>query len=87
MSKETINVTIKSRSKVFYEGNATSVTSLNDKGKFDVLPQHANFISLIKDYIIVMKENGEEEKIDIKTGVLKNLNNDVDIFLETGRKK
>lgn len=87
MSKETIKVNIKSRSKVFFDGNATSVTSLNDKGKFDVLPQHANFITLIKDYVIVVKEDGEEEKFDIKTGVLKNINNDVAIYLETGRKK
>lgn len=84
---DTIHVNIKNRGKIFYNGDAEYVSSYNDKGKFDILPQHANFISLIKNYILVKKTNGEIEKIDIKTGVLKNINNDVVIYLDTVRKR
>ena len=84
---ELINITIKSRKKILYQGKALYLTSVNDNGKFDILPQHANFISLIKDFIIIRKEDEQDEKIDIKTGVLKNINNIVSVYLNTGRKK
>lgn len=82
-----LNLIIKNRNKVFYNGEALYVTSENDKGRFDILPKHANFISIVKDYIIYKKINGEEEKLDIKTGVLKNTSNSIIIYLETGRKQ
>lgn len=77
-----LRVLIKSRTKVYFDGRAQSLTSNNDKGVFDVLPQHANFISIIKDFIIVDKGMTTEQKFTIKNGVLSVQANKVDIYLD-----
>jgi F0F1-type ATP synthase epsilon subunit len=33
--------------KTFYEGDARSLTACNETGKFDILPGHHNFISML----------------------------------------
>ena len=33
--------------KVFYEGDAYSVTALNESGAFDILPHHKNFLCML----------------------------------------
>ena len=76
-----LEVNVRSRKKSYFTGSAASLTSLNDKGEFDILPQHANFISLIKDYITLGKGAKEEQKFTISTGVLRVERNKVDVFL------
>ncbi len=45
---DTLHVRINSPEKLIWEGEADSVTSENSAGPFDILPMHANFITLIK---------------------------------------
>ncbi len=49
----TLHIVIKNRKKTFLDEDALSVTSFNDKGVFDILPYHENFISLIKKMVTV----------------------------------
>jgi F0F1-type ATP synthase, epsilon subunit (mitochondrial delta subunit) len=51
-----LTVSVKGPKSELYSGKAHSVTSINKKGKFDVLPYHISFISLIKDYVIIREE-------------------------------
>lgn len=78
---DVILVTIKTFEKTIFQNKVKAISSYNDKGIFDVLAQHANFISLIKDFIILHQQNGVEEKIPIKTGILKVYANEVNIYL------
>ena len=66
---------------LFVKQEVFGVTSRNQKGVFDVLPEHENFISIIKDFVIVHKKQQPKQEIKIGTGVLKVTNNIVDIFL------
>lgn len=75
-----IYVAIKSREEVYYEGEALSLTSYNDKGVFDVLPNHANFISLIDKYVKLIKSDGLEFKLDISHSVIHVIMNRVTIY-------
>jgi len=77
-----LSVLIHSRNKTYYDGFAQSVTSYNAKGIFDVLPEHANFISLIYKKIVVIDDQGSERGFDIDNGVLKVYQDKVDIYLE-----
>lgn len=43
-----LRVKINSPEKILWEGEAVSVSSKNVDGPFDILPMHANFISLIE---------------------------------------
>ncbi|MEX0617056.1 MAG: hypothetical protein WD231_04595 [Candidatus Woykebacteria bacterium] len=64
-----------------YKGKASSISTQNDLGPFDVLPQHANLISLIKDRIIVRTVDGKGVNYQFRNGVLEVSNNVVKIFL------
>jgi len=66
---------------VFYEGEALSVSSKNQLGKFDILPKHANFITLIFDELSIVTLKGEKITYRFKRGVLEVRKNKVNIYL------
>ena len=75
-----IHLTIKNRETTLFEGDTTGVSSINDVGPFDILPMHENFISLIRDKIVIRNKQ-EAKELKIESGLLKVNNNRVDIFL------
>lgn len=66
---------------VFFEGKVKSISSENPVGKFDVLPMHANFITLIFNQLTLITEKGEKISYQFKKGVLEVRENKVNIFL------
>ena len=74
-------LTIKSRNGVILTGTFKSVTSNNDKGRFDVLSYHANFISLIRDYVEYISFDGKKGMLPIRDAVMRVDDNKVDIFM------
>jgi F0F1-type ATP synthase epsilon subunit len=79
-----LTLTVKNRDGIIFQGEITSLTSYNDKGKFDVLQKHANFISLIKKEIEYRLPNKEIKRIELDNGIIKVLNDRVDIYLGIG---
>jgi len=79
--KTPLYVTIRGRDGIIFEGNATSVTSYNAKGPFDVLSHHANFISLVQKKISIIKPDNTLIETDLDNGVMRVYKNVVDIFL------
>jgi F0F1-type ATP synthase epsilon subunit len=75
-----IHLNIKDRGKVFFDGEVNAVSSYNEIGLFDVLPLHENFVSLIKDKIILHNPEGIKE-MKIETGLLKVRGDKVNIYL------
>lgn len=78
---EPLSVTIRTREEVLFSGQVNALTSVNEDGLFDVLPQHSNFISIIKDYVILHKPDNTTKKIDLTSGVIQVTNNLVNIFV------
>lgn len=79
---ETIILTIRSRDGAKYDKQEVfAITSRNLKGPFDVLPEHENFISIIRDKVIVHKTRKDSEEIKIDTGIIKVNDNLVNVFL------
>lgn len=76
----TIHVTIRNKESVIYDGQVTAVSSINDVGLFDILPFHENFISLVKEKIIVHESTGQKE-FKINNGLLKVKDDKVNIYL------
>lgn len=75
-----IHLTIKSREKTLFDDETYGVSSINDVGPFDVLPMHENFISLIREKIIIHDKTTDKE-MKIENGLLRANNNQVSIFL------
>ncbi|OGZ98939.1 MAG: hypothetical protein A3D41_04865 [Candidatus Sungbacteria bacterium RIFCSPHIGHO2_02_FULL_41_12b] len=76
-----LNVVIRDRSGILFEGEADSVSSYNDTGDFDVMPFHANFISIIKNNIVLRLKGGRVQTIPLKTGIIKVSQNKVEVYL------
>lgn len=66
-----LTVVVRNKDKVLYNGQAFAVTSFNDRGIFDILPQHESFISLIKEKVIIHPTQKENKEIQIENGILR----------------
>ncbi len=76
------NVKIYSPFKVYFDGEAQSVSGVNGTGPFDVLPGHKNFMSLLKKCDIVVRTKRGSEKIAINHGVMHVRGDQVTVFLD-----
>ncbi|HBY10391.1 hypothetical protein A2274_03330 [candidate division WWE3 bacterium RIFOXYA12_FULL_43_11] len=76
-----LTVSVRTREKVLFEGTASTVTSFNLRGRFDILPYHANFITLISKYVIIDTEKETERQFDIDKGILYAMSNKVSIYV------
>jgi F-type H+-transporting ATPase subunit epsilon len=76
-----IRVTILNLDGVVYEGDAKALTSYNESGKFDVLPYHAPFISIISQEVIVHEIQGGIKTIVVEKGVMEVEDNVITVFL------
>ncbi len=68
--KEVLFVRILALGEVIWEGEANSLSAENMEGSFDILPQHANFISILTDAPIVVRTDDEEKSFSFKRALL-----------------
>lgn len=88
MNNLTLHVRIISPQELILDTEAASVSSKNLQGPFDILPQHANFITLVENSPIVVRTSKQkplvfkfplaiiitrENKVDIYTYIQPNL--------------
>lgn len=78
-------LTIMDKQQILFDAPVRSLTSKNAKGKFDILPEHTNFISIINDEIIARPTGGGEQKIPVgNEAVLRVLNGRIQVFIGFG---
>jgi F0F1-type ATP synthase epsilon subunit len=79
----TMRVKIYAPFKVYFDGDAKSVTATNRVGQFDVLPQHHNFISLLEPSDIIVRNEGKDDfKMHISQGIIHVKADVVRVFLD-----
>lgn len=69
MAKDVLNVKIISPTQTIFDGEALSISSVNSLGKFDILPFHANYITLVQKNPIILrvkKQGVAEESLPAK---------------------
>jgi len=76
-----LDLTIRARENVLYQGVVSSFTSYNDKGRFDVLAGHANFISLINKSLRYRDLNNGVHDLNIGTGIMRVIIDKVEVYL------
>lgn len=81
MTDQIINVLVRDRNHVLYDGPATGLTSKNSKGVFDILLNHANFISLANETLYIHLPNGTEKQIPMTNAIVKAVENKVKVFV------
>lgn len=81
-SGDILRVKVWSPFRVYFNGEAKSVTGTNATGTFDILPQHHNFITLLSPCDLVLRSRDGEVRIRISGGVMQVHKNAVTVFLE-----
>ena len=80
-----LQVTVHTREGIVYQGKATAVSGKNNKGVFDVLPMHANFVTTLFESIVVHTETGNPFNKPLERGLLwARSGNTVDVYVGIG---
>lgn len=83
MNSNFLKVRILSPRQVIFEGEALSVSSKNTVGEFDILPFHANFISLIENNAVrIRRPNRQIMTFAVPFAILYHSNNMVNIYTD-----
>lgn len=68
--------------KIYFDGEAQSVSAVNATGPFDILPRHHNFMTLLSPGDIVVRNDKGEDRISINRGIMHVKADDVVVFLD-----
>lgn len=80
-SRPQINVVARAPFKLYYEGPAFSLSAANAIGKFDVLPGHADFFSMLEPgEIYIEPVEGEPIVFDVANGIVTVRSDEVMLF-------
>lgn len=71
---------VRSREGIIFQGDVDSISSYNDKGAFDVLAEHANFISLIKRKVII-RSGKLVKSLDVSNALMRVRENYVEVYV------
>lgn len=78
-----MHVKIHAPFKVYFDGQATSVSATNETGPFDILPHHHNFITLLGACdLVVRPAQGADQTIRISGGIMHVKQDNVVVFLD-----
>jgi F0F1-type ATP synthase epsilon subunit len=80
---ETLTVIARGPFHIYYEGEALAVTAENRVGRFDILPGHADFFSVLSpgDVEIELENAAELITFDITNGIITVRDNEVMLFV------
>jgi len=81
MADAKIHVIVRDRNKVLFDGLSTGLSSKNSKGIFDILTNHANFISLINETLYVHQASGHDLTFPMNNAIIKAKENYVEVYV------
>lgn len=68
--------------RVYFDGEAESISAINDTGPFDILSGHHNFMTLLNPCDIIVRTERGEEKVTIQRGIMHVKADQVVVFLD-----
>lgn len=80
--EEKIHVMVRNRRQILFDDEVKAITSRNDTGLFDVLPEHSNFISTIKEKIVIHKLDGQTYEVLLSNGIIKVKNSSIRCYID-----
>lgn len=79
----TMKVKIAAPFRVYFDGQAASLSATNKTGPFDILPSHKNFMSLLIPSIVTVRTPGKPDfKLKVRQGVMHVKSDRVTVFLD-----
>ena len=80
--KPTIAVKVYAPFKVYFEGEAFSVSAVNATGPFDVLPQHHNFLCMLVPCTLTIQSPDGPQTIKVTRALMNVNSNRVVVFMD-----
>jgi len=79
---EKIHLVLRNRNQILFNDYVKAVTSKNDTGVFDILPEHSNFISLISTPLTIHLVGGGKKEIPFTNGIIKVKDNAIFCYID-----
>lgn len=76
-----INIVVRDRQGIKFDGKAKAVSAFNDVGKFDVLPHHANFITILRKKMTIHKSDGNIDEFNVDNGIMRVASDKIEVYL------
>ena len=76
-----LNVTARAPFHVYYEGPARVVSASNAVGKFDILPGHADFFSIMNPGEVIIETDTDSVSFYINNGIMNVRDDEVMLFV------
>lgn len=67
---EPLSVIARSPFRIYYEGEAKMVSAANRVGKFDILPGHADFFSVMTPGEVIIETDKDSVSFKISNGII-----------------
>lgn len=81
MANPTLHVRIISPQQLLLDTEAESVSSKNIQGNFDILPQHANFLTVVEKSPIFVRIKGQKPlKFEFPLAIILTVDNKVSVY-------
>ena len=80
--RPTVSVKVYAPFKVYFEGDAYSVSAINATGPFDVLPKHHNFLCMLVPSTLTIQSLDGPQTIKINRALLHVKENRVVVFMD-----
>jgi F0F1-type ATP synthase epsilon subunit len=77
----TFTVIARAPFQIYYEGSATSVSAQNQVGRFDILPGHADFFSVMSPGEVMINTCAEPVIFKIANGIISVRGSEVMLFV------
>jgi F0F1-type ATP synthase epsilon subunit len=81
LNTEKLKVIARAPFNVYYNGDAEAVTATNRIGKFDILPEHADFFSILSPGEIIIETSTSPIVFNVSNGIITVRDNEVMIFV------
>ena len=83
MANQLLKVRIVTPKQLVFEADVLSVSSVNMAGKFDILPEHANFITIVQGQTITIRTRDKKRLVfTFPIAIIYNSENKVNIYTD-----
>ena len=81
-NKPTMVVKVYAPFKVYFEGDAYSISAVNETGPFDILPHHHNFLCMLVPCVLTIQSLHGPETIKINRALMRVKADRVAVFVD-----
>lgn len=79
--KQALHVKVRNTDSIVFEGDVDRISSFNEVGPFDVYRMHANFISILRQQVVLYKDKQKVKELKFEQAVMKVKKDQVKIYL------